>query len=270
MGKKAPTVTLLLGIAVVLCVVDCQRPNTWKAPSNRARERTKLFDFSRLFMNRQPLQTKPSTFPAPPAPLGQPASSVPAHFFPPHMQEPPESGPNDAFNYQQHPWAMQPYMQQSRQSRVPPPPPQAPSGAASPSPPPAPVAPPQPVAPKRMNPFQLMTHTGPGGFVMCRPTPAMPRLCDINGESNLNYRLMDVIKAIPSMKKVPQCYRNIPRVQCNSYHAAQYIWREGFCYCKYYKNNAHLYGGQQLECILNDCGACTQEFYVGNQRLICD
>ena len=107
---------------------------------------------------------------------GQPAGSVPAHFFPPNMADPPDYGPNDAFNYQHRPWPMQPYMQHTRQTqgRIPPPPPNV--GAPSPPPPGH-----RPVPAKPINPFQATTHTGPGGIAMCRPTPAMPRLCDISG-----------------------------------------------------------------------------------------
>ncbi|ESP00394.1 hypothetical protein LOTGIDRAFT_173200 [Lottia gigantea] len=75
-----------------------------------------------------------------------------------------------------------------------------------------------------------------------------------------------------NIEKISQCVPGVPRVNCANYNSAQYIWKRGYCYCKRYHSNMHAFKKYDpLRCVLNDCGACSQEFYIGKSRIVdCD
>ncbi|KAK6184960.1 hypothetical protein SNE40_007299 [Patella caerulea] len=108
----------------------------------------------------------------------------------------------------------------------------------------------------------------------CVPTFYQPQLCTVNGENQHKYTLQAVMRMLrdKNIEKVPECIRGIQKINCGDYNAAQTIWKKGYCYCKRYHNNLSRYAGMPpLRCVLNACGACTQEFYIGRNRFVdCD
>nr|UPN66619.1 shell protein 19 [Patelloida mimula] len=119
------------------------------------------------------------------------------------------------------------------------------------------------------------TSNGPGGLAgTCVPKFYQPNLCRMNGENKHKYTLQAVMNMLgdKNIEKVPYCIPGIQRVNCADYTAAQYIWKRGYCYCKRYHNNLHAFRGMApLRCVLNNCGGCSQEFYLESSRIVdCD
>ncbi|XP_046380116.2 vegetative cell wall protein gp1-like isoform X10 [Haliotis rufescens] len=230
-------------------------PSSNQGPRNSAPPAGAVRDYPNTYPNQGQSQMQPQ-----PQPQQQPQQSQPQPQPKPQPQPQPQPQPKPQPQPTQRQPSPQPYQppQQAYQPQ-----PANNTYGFNPYPPRNPMAPAMP--PTR----PMMPRPPPGpAFVAwqkvqpCMMSPAMPDLCRVNGDGLHVYRLFDVIEIAKTLPRVPSCYRNAPRADCSQPHQAMALWNRDFCRCK---NNP------TAECIINDCGSvCSNEFYIGATRVLCE